>query len=397
MFAFDVMIGTNVVKQRAADKICYSATKSTSIVPYRCAEQRRQVQPQSLIPRNMPFCTITPFISMLVPMESFVIDCGTMDLVDVEMEDSPGPFLALPEITLEHDEVMHSPEEELRSPRTPVFMPEFSASPFDHTKIFSPSPNSPTKPKKRNSLQTPPANPLTWVWQCHLCKSRYALGVTRRCLVDGHYYCSGENDQRNLKKKKRGQACSSEFDYVGWRQWGEWKRKALKTMENPSIPKGCEKCEFPSQCRYTETATLEDHPSTSVFGAANLKVDTSLAEREEADAANFTEQKQEADIEPMLKQALAADKSPTSPKQMKLTDFFRSEKDKDDGDTGSPRSGISTKAKKRKSKTCLSPIDEQGGSDSDSISDLQNLIMPVLGMLSSKSTETGKSQHKWTV
>ncbi|KAF2147265.1 uncharacterized protein K452DRAFT_217695, partial [Aplosporella prunicola CBS 121167] len=43
---------------------------------------------------------------------------------------------------------------------------------------------SPTTP-----LSPPPAPALRWIWQCHICKSVYPLGATRRCLDDGHFFC----------------------------------------------------------------------------------------------------------------------------------------------------------------------------------------------------------------
>src|SRR5689334_22698027 len=39
-------------------------------------------------------------------------------------------------------------------------------------------------------LDDPPIDPVAWVWFCHLCGRRYEIGVTRRCLEDGHYFCS---------------------------------------------------------------------------------------------------------------------------------------------------------------------------------------------------------------
>lgn len=98
------------------------------------------------------------------------------------------------------------------------------------------------------------------------------LSVTRRCLQDGHFYCSGETDRPNLKKKKKrkGLSCSSEFDYIGWREWGEWKRRTLSNLENggerKACAKDCQKCEFPSQCRYASTRT------TAEKGAVNEKI-----------------------------------------------------------------------------------------------------------------------------
>ena len=97
---------------------------------------------------------------------------------------------------------------------------------------------------------------MAWIWICHLCHSRYPLGVTRRCLVDGHYYCSGESDKPSIRKKKKHKACSSEFDYASWTQWGDWRRKVLRTIHNERVFKGCEYCDFPSQCRYR----VDTHP-----------------------------------------------------------------------------------------------------------------------------------------
>lgn len=158
-------------------------------------------------------------------------------------------------------------DDEIRSPRTPTYLPtppnSSKVAEFDPSRIFSSQ-----KPALNTFSLVPPepARPLAWIWQCHLCKSRYPLSATRRCLQDGHFYCSGEADRPNLKKKKRGLSCSSEFDYIGWREWGEWKRKVLVSLENgvktKHCAKGCEKCEFPSQCRYAMSRALAE--STAV-------------------------------------------------------------------------------------------------------------------------------------
>lgn len=112
-------------------------------------------------------------------------------------------------------------------------------------------------------LPEPPSSPLAWVWQCHVCHSRYPLAVTRRCLIDGHYYCSGNSTQRNGKRHKANKSCTSEFDYANWQTWGQWRRKcmALKYYvagkdEGPILT-GCEGCNFPSQCRYEKRPTRE--------------------------------------------------------------------------------------------------------------------------------------------
>ena len=135
----------------------------------------------------------------------------------------------------------------------------FDASP--NTPSSSPSPRAKidtslaVRPRvKMAVLPPPPSKPLDWMWSCHRCRARYSLSVTRRCLHDGHYYCSGTSSspQRNIKRRKAHKSCTSEFDYVGWQDWGRWSRKckALKDFsagkENGPVLKGCEGCSFPS-------------------------------------------------------------------------------------------------------------------------------------------------------
>jgi hypothetical protein len=152
-------------------------------------------------------------------------------------------------------------DDDLRSPRTPTYVPTSPKSSnlpaFDPSRIVLPPKTTVRGIEPSDPCPPEPAKPLAWVWQCHLCQSRYPLGVTRRCLQDGHFYCSGETDRPNLKKKKIGQSCSSEFDYIGWREWGEWKRKILGILENSAnaqlCVEGCERCEFPSQCQYASS------------------------------------------------------------------------------------------------------------------------------------------------
>lgn len=180
-------------------------------------------------------------------------------------------------------------DNDIRSPRTPTYVPTSPTSkmtPFDPARIFTSPEISTTGSPLIDSLPEP-TQPLSWIWQCHLCQSRYPLGVTRRCLLDGHFYCSGEADRPNLKKRKRGRSCSSEFDYIGWREWGEWKRKVLGTLENNietrHVQKGCEKCDYPSQCRYTagqapgeshvdeeKTGAFTDSPMTETYQTCSL-------------------------------------------------------------------------------------------------------------------------------
>lgn len=147
-----------------------------------------------------------------------------------------------------------------------------TASPSSYFSSISPTAIDPDKPPKVYDLDArrprpsqlvlppPPSEPLHWIWQCHMCRNRYPLAVTRRCLVDGHYYCSGTTNttQKSSKRRKQNRSCTSEFDYIGWQDWGRWSRKckALKSFaaghETGPVLKGCESCNFPSQCRYEE-------------------------------------------------------------------------------------------------------------------------------------------------
>ncbi|CAD0091282.1 unnamed protein product [Aureobasidium vineae] len=88
-------------------------------------------------------------------------------------------------------------------------------------------------------LPPPTRQPMKWLWACHLCNRQYNLSVTRRCLDDGHYFCAGTSMVRSrkdgLKKLKRHKACSSEFDYAGWKDWGVWKCNLLTLTEQQRL------------------------------------------------------------------------------------------------------------------------------------------------------------------
>jgi hypothetical protein len=125
---------------------------------------------------------------------------------------------------------------------------------------------------------TSPLPPLLWLWTCHVCKRTYPLGATRRCLEDGHFFCAGISE---IKRPRRGSQaaaaaatsapmfrrhtpCSSEFDYAGWKTWGEWRRGKLdmaaltqRVERGRSHGGGCaDYCDFPSQCRRRQSAAL---------------------------------------------------------------------------------------------------------------------------------------------
>ena len=126
----------------------------------------------------------------------------------------------------------------------------------------------------------PPNLPLYWLWQCHLCRLKYPLGATRRCLEDGHHFCSGApppTGSRRRRTNRRHGDCTSEFDYQGWQSWGEWRRADLPPQTR-SIPipgsafvptpkplKDCwARCDYPSECRWSLKGIRKpDAPSTA--------------------------------------------------------------------------------------------------------------------------------------
>ncbi|MCJ1223937.1 hypothetical protein MMC12_000580 [Toensbergia leucococca] len=146
----------------------------------------------------------------------------------------------------------------LRIPSGPL-SPASPLTPEPNTPLsqFLPSPDS---MEISPISDTVPLSPLPWIWTCHVCHSRYPLGATRRCLHDGHYFCAGSSNDRKLKKAKRQIPCASEFDYTGWKAWGEWRRAS--NWQRPSFnhsAKHCgHGCDFPSQCRYNASRSVQN-------------------------------------------------------------------------------------------------------------------------------------------
>ncbi|MCJ1454603.1 hypothetical protein MMC28_004956 [Mycoblastus sanguinarius] len=93
---------------------------------------------------------------------------------------------------------------------------------------------------------------MPWLWSCHKCHAHYLLGVTRRCLNDGHYFCGGTTVDRFTGKTKRHKACTSEFDYIRWKEFGNWKRNVPGPESTSDLcRKDCEdRCDFPSACHW---------------------------------------------------------------------------------------------------------------------------------------------------
>ncbi|KAE8442482.1 hypothetical protein EG329_003325 [Mollisiaceae sp. DMI_Dod_QoI] len=131
-----------------------------------------------------------------------------------------------------------------------------------HLRTLIPSPPLPAE-----YLKAAPPIPHPWIWRCHLCRTTYRLGVTSRCLRDGHYFCSVPSpppspalpaseeffsdlnagsdsdggttgkeilgDLNKLKNKKgngrqrprKASGCRSEFDFASWSKYNIWRRQ----------------------------------------------------------------------------------------------------------------------------------------------------------------------------
>jgi hypothetical protein len=141
-------------------------------------------------------------------------------------------------------------------------------------------------PLQRTPFNPAPTIPYPWIWRCHLCHSVYRLGVTRRCLEDGHLFCSfpsppssdaeDENPNENThaeppagstKRKKRRpvRGCRAEFDYAGWSNYNVWRREG-RLCGDPSsaadtppddLAEDCWRdCDFPSECHNVRAERL---------------------------------------------------------------------------------------------------------------------------------------------
>ncbi|KAN0109969.1 hypothetical protein V8E51_006356 [Hyaloscypha variabilis] len=194
-------------------------------------------------------------------------------------------------------------------PRKPLlsFLPPRSPLQNNNSPSSPASPLPPTPNSERQRLQlrtlaslkspafpplftaTIPKTPYPWIWKCHLCGSVYRLGVTRRCLEDGHFFCSittpppspvhssdeSKSQKSRKTKKRRPKGCRAEFDYTGWEAYNEWRREirgikyqcafsspssssssnrrplttGLEEEEVRNEKKDCYRdCDFPSEC-----------------------------------------------------------------------------------------------------------------------------------------------------
>ena len=93
---------------------------------------------------------------------------------------------------------------------------------------------------------------MPWIWSCHKCHTRYLLGATRRCLNDGHYFCGGITVDKFTGRAKKHRACVSEFDYIGWEEFSEWKRATTGQISRLGSRHCEDECNFPSSCHWNE-------------------------------------------------------------------------------------------------------------------------------------------------
>ncbi len=135
------------------------------------------------------------------------------------------------------------------SPSSPL-SPLPSQLHFPHLPNPRSTPFKPTFGSTNKEVEAP-FGAMPWMWSCHKCHTRYPLGVTRRCLNDGHRFCGGTSVDKVTGKMKRHRACGSEFDYIGWEEYGSWKRPANYQKPANKSHKNCEhQCDFPSACHW---------------------------------------------------------------------------------------------------------------------------------------------------
>ncbi|KAI9893031.1 MAG: hypothetical protein M1814_000915 [Vezdaea aestivalis] len=104
-------------------------------------------------------------------------------------------------------------------------------------------------------------SPLRWLWVCHVCGTHYPLGATRRCLNDGHFFCSGtpvDLDRRQQKNISHGK-CRSEFDYKGWELWAHQEAENSPTQNDDPVRHCWNQCKYPSQCLWERSNGRQKH------------------------------------------------------------------------------------------------------------------------------------------
>jgi hypothetical protein len=132
-------------------------------------------------------------------------------------------------------------------------------------------------------------------------------------------------DRPNLKKKRKGQSCSSEFDYIGWKATEEWKREMRRGdwFLIAREPEGCENCEFPSQCRYVNHSCLGRDRDSSEMTASDLGTpSTALFDSQANGLSRFYKKENTACESTLAGYGGGEGKS----KQARVTDYYRSDR-----------------------------------------------------------------------
>lgn len=145
----------------------------------------------------------------------------------------------------------------------------------------------------------PAYRPFSWHWRCHRCRTRYRLGVTRRCLIDGHIFCSfdtvrnepeeasSEPGTQTRKRKRRRQAafCENRFDHLGWLLQNRWRRQVavdeaelqgdVGFQERQKWQRNCwVNCDYPLECRVFHAQTPDTEREGSVSPIQKVRMET---------------------------------------------------------------------------------------------------------------------------
>ncbi|GAM86610.1 hypothetical protein ANO11243_046240 [Dothideomycetidae sp. 11243] len=101
-------------------------------------------------------------------------------------------------------------------------------------------------------------DPVPWRWQCHVCNRRYQVGVTRRCLEDGHYFCTGRTLISGVGEPSmvvEHPPCTSVFDYCAWESIGEERRRLIRDGSDGRTD--CwSGCDWPGSCIWEKEQML---------------------------------------------------------------------------------------------------------------------------------------------
>ncbi|KAH0536919.1 hypothetical protein FGG08_006257 [Glutinoglossum americanum] len=99
---------------------------------------------------------------------------------------------------------------------------------------------------------------MHWIWTCHRCNATYPLGVTRRCLNDGHYFCQRIPKIGRSGRVRHYKSCRNEFDFTGWSLRAEWRRDRYPDNCADREQRDCSNfCDYPSHCRWGDVADVK--------------------------------------------------------------------------------------------------------------------------------------------